>query len=147
MTYSTASAALALAATLAGEDFRWTHPAAPAQPNSEHRIGLTIMLAAAQGGICAACGEALAGERTDLCHIVPSRVSGRGTMPGNVYVGHASCNSDDAKIFANGIVPLASLIRADVVQQAHPTRKDCVSAARAVRATREARRAARLANM
>lgn len=134
-----------VAIALAGTDFMWTAHNAPSQLDSAHRIGLTAWLQTAQNGLCAACGESLAGERVDLCHIVASRRSGHGIMAGNVYVGHVGCNSDDSKVFGNGAVPLASLIRADIVALAFPTRAECVSIAKGIRAKREARRAARIA--
>lgn len=132
---------------LAGDDYRWTSPNAPASVDSAHRFGLTLILTDMQAGVCAACGEMLAGERTDLCHLVPSRVGNSGVMPGNVYVGHTACNSDDSRLFANGPVPLASLARVDVVAIAHPTRKECVARHASVKAHRETRRAARVARL
>ena len=123
---------------LAGPDFRWDSEGAPKQLDSRHRQGLTILLAQAQSGICVACGDPLAGERTDLCHIVASRVSGRGVMPGNVYVGHASCNDADAKEFGD-VVPLDSLASLDLLPMTFPTRQECLRAAKHLADVRQER--------
>lgn len=137
--------AIALATVLAGPDYKWTHADAPTQVDSKHRRGLTMLLAAAQNGLCAACGDTLDGT-TELCHIVASRVSGRGLMAGNVYAGHKGCNDDDAKVYGD-IVPLDSMVRADLIPLAFPTRKAChaeADKADKVRADRRSRRMARM---
>lgn len=135
------TAAHTVALALAGDDFKWNTADAPAQVDSKHRRGLTLLLLAAQGNVCAACGDAADGAM-ELCHIVASRVSGRGLMPGNVYVGHKGCNDDDSKVYGD-VVPLSSLVRADVVPLSFPTRKACHGAADAADAVRAARRARR----
>ena len=134
---------------LAGTDYLWTHRDAPSTLDSAHRRGLTRILAHRQGWLCAACGDSLNGERFDLCHIVASRKTERGVMPGNVYVGHTSCNDDDSKVFSNdgGIVPLDSLTRSDLVQTVHPTRAECVAHDKRGRAVKDARRARRAAHL
>lgn len=139
-----------LAVALAGTDYMWNSPDAPSTLDSAHRRGLTRILAHRQGWVCAACGDDMRGERYDLCHIVASRRTERGVMPGNAYVGHTSCNSDDDKRYAvnGGVVPLASLVRSDVVQTVHPTRAECVRHDRkgsTVKRDRQARRDAALA--
>lgn len=136
------TAAQTVAAALAGSDYRWTHADAPKQLDSKHRRGLTLLLLAAQGNVCAACGD-FADGAMELCHLTASRVSGRGIMPGNVYVGHKGCNDDDNKVYGD-IVPLSSLVRGDIVPVSFPTRQACHVAADeadAVRAARRARRA------
>lgn len=135
--------AIALATALAGPDYRWEHAQAPTQVDSKHRRGLTLLLTQAQGGLCAACGDALEGP-VNLCHIVASRISGRGLMPGNIYVGHVGCNDDDSKVFGD-IVPVSSMVRPDLISLAFPTRKACLAAVveeEAVRAERRERRMA-----
>lgn len=129
-------------AAMAGPDFRWDTPNAPKQLDSRHRQGLVILLASMQAGLCVACGDALAGERVDLCHIVASRISGRGVMPGNTYIGHSGCNDDDAKAFGD-IVPIRSLAMPELVAMSHPTRKECLAASAEYAATRKERLAYR----
>ena len=142
MTHTEALTALhAAAIAMAGPDYRWTN-AKRVTVDSKHMRGLTILLAQAQGGICAACGDPLDGA-VQYCHIVASRRQGI-VAPGNGYAGHAGCNDDDYKVYGD-VVPLESLVRADVVQTALPTRKACHEAADAADAVREARRARRLA--
>ena len=103
--------------------------------------GLTILLAAAQDNICAACGDELDGA-VQYCHLVASRRANV-VLPGLGYVGHAGCNDDDYKMHGD-VVPLDSLTRADLVQIELPSRAACHAAAAAadeVRAARRARRA------
>jgi hypothetical protein len=106
----------AMALAMAGESFDWTAPNGAtigSRPRSDAMPGLTAWLIACQGGICAACGEALDGtERIEVCHIVRGRE--RGYVPGNLYAGHTSCNDIDSKVYG-AIVPLTSLVRADLV--------------------------------
>jgi len=135
---------IALIASIAGSDFKWNSPDAPAQIDSRHRQGLTMWLAKAQGMVCAACGDSLMGETMELCHIVASRLSGRGVMPLNIYVGHKGCNDDDAKAFGD-ILPIASLLRADVIVSAFPSRKVCLAESAESDSVRAERRNRRLA--
>lgn len=134
------------AISAAGDDFTWNTPNAPAQIDSAHRQGLTAILTDRQQGLCLACGDTLAGA-IDLCHIVPSRKGNAGVMGGNVYVGHGQCNLDDAFLFGNGIVPLASLARLDLLVTSLPTRAACVARAVEAKTRRVAIRAARLARL
>lgn len=128
---------------MAGPDYRWEGWNAPRQIDSRHRQGLVALLASAQAHICPACGDALGSERSELCHIVASRISGRGITPGNVYVGHAGCNDDDAKAFGD-IVPIASFAMPDLIPMSHPTRKECLAASADYADTRKQRLAFRM---
>jgi len=105
-----------MALAMAGEAYTWTAPNGAtigSRPRSDAMPGLTAWLIAQQGGICAACGEALDGtERIEVCHIVRGRE--RGYVMGNLYAGHTSCNNIDATIYGS-VVPLSSLVRADLV--------------------------------
>lgn len=133
----------AKAIILAGSDFRWTHPDSPSTVNSAHRKGLADILSEWQDNRCAACGDILDGN-VQICHIVASRVGNAGMMPGNIYIGHAGCNDDDAKLFGD-IVPLNSLSgNGTLVPLTFPTRAECVARARRLDMVREERRQRRL---
>lgn len=142
MTYFAAAHTAAIA--LAGDDFRWNTEGAPKSKRSDEIAGLTDILANdIQGGVCVACGDVLDGA-IQLCHIVASRKSGFGIMAGNVYAGHVGCNDDDYKVYGD-IVPMESLIRADLIAEALPTRQASLTRYAALQAKREARRARRQA--
>lgn len=142
MTNNTAAHAAAIA--LAGADFKWTNANAPKSKRSDEIAGITDILANdIQGGLCVACGDVLDGA-IQLCHIVASRKSGFGIMAGNVYAGHVGCNDDDYKVFGD-IVPLDSLVRADLIADSLPTRQASLARYAELQARREARRARRVA--
>ena len=96
--------------------------------NSAHMTGLRILLIIAQGGICAGCGNSLAGVTVEVCHINPSSNSTTGyeVSPGNVYAGCKACNTYERGMTGAQIV--ASMARPDVVQREHPTRTACLAA-------------------
>lgn len=111
--------------------------------NSEHMTGLRILLIAAQGGICAGCGNSLYGVTVEVCHINPSSHTATGyeITPGNVYAGCKSCNTYERHLTGAQIV--SSMVRPDVVQMSHPDRQACLAAAapygrRAVATVRDA---------
>ena len=116
----------ALAIAHAGEDFGWTHPEALAGWQSAYLRGLRVLLAKAQEGLCAACGETLDGA-VEVCHLVASRNKGKGVEPGNVYIGHKSCNIYDRENIGDIVSPF-DLIRPDLVQTVFPAKAECAAA-------------------
>jgi len=129
---------VANALPLAGSDYSWregTRPVggAPAGPNKTYgnaRNGLRVLVWETQGGICAACGQAVALVDMDVAHIVgnggaPSKNGGY--IAGNVYGAHPHCNDDDAKRFG-AVVPPASLVRPDLVPLHYWSRGDMLAA-------------------
>ena len=126
MANDTLTQAHTLALALAGEDYTWRHADAPKSKRSDEIAGLVALLTVAQGGICAACGDTLAGEATQFCHLV-SAPSGRGFMPGNGYIGHVDCNTYDRDRCGRVVAP-SDLVRADLVQTEWPSRQACLAA-------------------
>ena len=119
MTYSTASALIAHLVTLAGTDLSWDVPSARPTSREGYRAGLMTFLYTASQGICAFCGEDMAGE-WNVCHIVSGGRNRRGWIAGNVVAGCADCNQTDQTKGFN-IVPASSILRFDLIPQEWPS--------------------------
>ena len=116
------SSLLAVNVTAAGTDYEWTtSPIACSRPRSDAMRGLVAWLAVCQEGMCAACGLPFNGETLNINHIVSQGTKDRGYVAGNIYLGHRVCNETDSEIYGR-IVPIASLIRADLIPTDYPTR-------------------------
>lgn len=127
---------------------RWiTYPLTAGEPDGKASRGYAAILRVAQRGLCAACGDAL-GADVEIAHVHAGTYCRSGWVGGNLYLAHIACNDFDARIAdANGSVPLASLIRADLILMDRPSRKELLAAADAadadaVQADRNARRLA-----
>src|SRR3954463_11466036 len=88
----------------AGTDYRWTGFAGTqSEPQGAALAGLAQILREAQNGDCVACGEALAGEAVNVCHLVSGSRARRGycAVGGvfNLYLGHRTCNETDSETF------------------------------------------------
>lgn len=139
MITSTAHAALV---AMAGDDFLWTaYAGTQSYPAGDAFRGLVEILRDAQEGLCVACGEGLAGERTQVCHIVSGGPKGRGYVGGNLYLGHVDCNDIDREVYGT-VVPLASLVRSDLILSERPTRAAMLAAVPTDDGSAKARRAA-----
>ena len=134
--------------THAGPDFTWMHPDAPTTRHSGSMRGVRVWLHSRQGGICVSCGESLDnGEALEFCHLVACVVkgSGRGVGPGSGYLGHKTCNTADKSF--GPVVPLASLMRPDlIVTDTYPTHGEGV-AIWATHAAEDSERVARVTAM
>ena len=96
---------------------------------SDHMRGIRIMAVEQSNGTCAACGEALAGEAINVCHIVATRGTGNGMAPHNVYVGHLACNDYDREVCeGDPFRVFASLARPDLVISNVPPRRVALAA-------------------
>jgi len=127
---------------LAGDDFLWTaYAGTQSYPAGDAFRGLVAILNTAQDGLCVACGEGLAGERTQVCHIVSGGPKGRGYVGGNLYLGHVDCNDLDREVYG-AIVPLDSLVRADLILAERPSRSAMLAAVPTDDGTSKARRLA-----
>lgn len=131
---------------LAGADFQWTGIGNASRPRSDAFPGLVAWLAMAQNGVCAACGEAFGGEVLNVNHLVSQGKSQRGYVPGNLYLGHRTCNEIDAETFG-AVVPLESLARPDLVPGDYPTRATMLAMAGKDAETKARRRAERLSRI
>ena len=126
---------------MAGDDFAWCS-GSKGRPQGG-QAALLAWLMAQQGDVCAACGEGNeVGDVWQVCHIVSGGPNRRGYIAGNVYAGHQTCNDADRDVYG-AIVPLTSLVRADVVPVTYPTASDLRDYAPTDRADRYARRLAR----
>lgn len=106
--------------TMAGDDMMWD--AAPTCTLARVQVhGLREYMRQAQQGMCAACGLAL-NEYGEMCHIVSAGPKSRGWVAGNIYLGHMACNEADRQYGA--IVPLSSLLRADLILTEWPDASD-----------------------
>ncbi len=132
---------LAVNTAQAGTDFEWsTATLACSRPRSDAMRGLVAWLGEQQEGMCVACGEAFGGETLNINHIVSQGTRDRGYVAGNIYLGHRVCNETDSEVYGR-IVPLSSLIRADLVPTDYPTRATMLAYSERV-TTNKARRAA-----
>lgn len=132
--------------TMAGDDNAWTGIDGCSAPDGKAFAGYVALMRAAQEGLCAACGDALGNEAVEVCHVVGG--GRRGYVGGNQYLGHIGCNDMDAELGRN--VPLASLIRADLIMAERPSRAACITATPTANGVSDAqveRNARRLANM
>lgn len=112
----------ALNIAMAGDDFAW-EAGSKGRPQGG-QAALLAWLMAQQDGICAACGEGNeSGDVWQVCHIVSGGPNRRGYIAANVYGGHQTCNDADRDVFG-AIVPLTSLVRADLVPTTYPTAAD-----------------------
>lgn len=145
-THTALTALYAANVAAAGSDYMWDGiTGTQSCPRGDAFPGLVAFLAIAQQGICAACGDEFGSETLNVCHIVSQGPRKRGYVAGNLYLGHRGCNETD--ITYGAAVPLASLIRADLIPTTYPTRADMLALATAHdrKSDRAARRAAAMA--
>lgn len=92
---------------------------------SDHLRGIRAM-AINTHGLCAACGESLANDEVNICHIV-SASHGKGLAPNNVYVGHKACNDfDREECKGDAFLIVASMARPELILNAIPSRKEAL---------------------
>lgn len=107
---------------------------------SDHMRGIRSM-AINTHGLCAACGESLANEEVNICHIV-SAEHGKGIAPNNVYVGHKACNDfDREECKGDAFLIVASMAMPELILNAIPSRAEALAFLREYEKGCKARRA------
>jgi hypothetical protein len=100
---------------MAGPDFTWSGTVGGQRPTASARAPFREYLHAAQGGLCLSCGRPVDQDRAEFMHRVSRGPDVRGFFPGNIAIGHKSCNSEDAE---KG--PIANWIREDLIVSEWP---------------------------
>lgn len=119
--------------------YSWQGVGGTSRPAAATRRGMRLFFYAAQDGLCADCGQALAldgpvGERAEFCHVVSRGLDadtsdqGKGWTEGNLFLGHRVCPTTGGESRGNkaqqarGAVVLPShLLRPDLVPMTWPT--------------------------
>lgn len=92
-------------ADAAGDDYAWQGSLTGGhEQSSKFKRLIREDLAERQGYVCAKCGVAFTDEdlatlRVEANHVVAQGSVKRGWFPGNVFVGHKSCNAETAPVF------------------------------------------------
>jgi hypothetical protein len=93
-------------------------------------------------GVCAYCGLTLDRADAVACHIIPATLFGRergGYLPGNLFAGHADCNSAQSDASAESHLDKIDHALVPLTWTLGPKRETAESGA--ARARREARQA------
>jgi hypothetical protein len=85
--------------TLAGPTFAWSGVPGCSRPASDVRKALRADLRERQGGICPQCGDDVAENVAEFCHVVARGPKVKGFIPGNVFAGHSWCNASTKPLY------------------------------------------------